>query len=424
MRPIIEVQNLSKQYCLGTSTSSHAAYGTLRDSLVRAVRAPMALFRSQQEKRDKIWALKDVSFEVAPGEVVGVIGRNGAGKSTLLKILSRITEPTRGKVDLYGKLGSLLEVGTGFHAELTGRENVYLSGAILGMKRADIKSKFDAIVAFAEVERFLDNPVKHYSSGMYMRLAFAVAAYLEPEILLVDEVLAVGDVEFQKKCRKKMADLSKQGRTVLLVSHNPAAIQGLCPRTIYLSEGHIKADSDSTAAIRQYLESGQATGRFNPRGRTIQPERIKVQDAWMERGGCPASVYLFGDKPELFITVEVSEATTFCVELILREADGSPIAYAPSGFAKDWEVDGARGTVTIKAELPALALAAGGYSMDVILGETNVRILDRIESAVSFDVDSTAIGKRNWLFSQGRGGSMLWDVNYRLEEKSGTQAFA
>lgn len=424
MRPIISVDNLSKQYLLGANLASHAAYGTLRDSLVKVARSPLSVFRRERNKRDRIWALKDVSFEVQPGEVVGVIGRNGAGKSTLLKILSRITEPTAGKVDLYGRLGSLLEVGTGFHAELTGRENIFLSGAILGMKTADIKSKFDEIVAFAEVDRFLDNPVKHYSSGMYMRLAFAVAAHLEPEILLVDEVLAVGDVEFQKKCRKKMADLSTQGRTVLLVSHNPAAIQGLCPRTIYLCEGSIKADCDSLTAIRQYMGSAEVSGRFNPRGRTIQPERIRVQDAWMERDGEPTSVFIFGEKADLIVSVDVMEPTTFCIELILRQADGVPIAYSPSGLAKDWEVEGTPGNLIIKAELPAMELAAGGYSVDIILGETGLRILDRIESAISFSIDSTAIGKRHWQFPQGRGGSLLWDVGYSVEDNSAAPAVA
>jgi lipopolysaccharide transport system ATP-binding protein len=411
MRPIISVENISKQYELG---ATQAPYGSLRDSLASVARAPMRLLgRNRRQVRNKIWALKDVSFEVAPGEVVGIIGRNGAGKSTLLKILSRITEPTEGKVDLYGRLGSLLEVGTGFHAELTGRENIYLSGAILGMKQADIRARFDEIVAFAEVERFLDSPVKHYSSGMYMRLAFAVAAYLEPEILVVDEVLAVGDADFQKKCLKKMGDLSKQGRTVLLVSHNLAAVQKLCPRTIFLSAGRIKVDSNSGSAIREYLGGSQAQGRFDSGGRTMQPKRVKVLNAWLEQEGAPSSVFLFGDKPDLFIEIDVMQETVFSAELILRQADGIPIAFAPSGLAKDWEVDGLTGPVTIRAELPAFALAAGGYSIDIILGETGVRFLDCIESAICFNVDSSSIGERNWHFFQSRGqGHYLWDVVY------------
>src|SRR4051812_45045873 len=212
MRPIVTVENLGKQYRLGTQS---AAYSTIRESLTNRI-----LGRNGGGENATIWALRDVSFEITPGEVLGIIGRNGAGKSTLLKILSRITEPTTGRVELHGRVASLLEVGTGFHPELTGRENIYLNGAILGMTRAEIKKKFDEIVAFAEVEKFLDTPVKRYSSGMYVRLAFAVAAHLEPEILVVDEVLAVGDAEFQKKCLGKMREVSCDGRTVLFVSHN------------------------------------------------------------------------------------------------------------------------------------------------------------------------------------------------------------
>lgn len=211
------------------------------------------------ELDDTIWALRDVSFEIKQGEVIGIIGRNGAGKSTLLKILSRITEPTRGFAEIHGRISSLLEVGTGFHSELTGRENIYLNSAILGMKRAEIDKKFDEIVAFAEVEKFLDTPVKHYSSGMYLRLAFAVAAHLEPEILLVDEVLAVGDARFQKKCLDKMETVGKQGRTVLFVSHNMPAVTRLCKRVILLNEGKLEHDGSSHQVVSMYLSAGSGT---------------------------------------------------------------------------------------------------------------------------------------------------------------------
>jgi lipopolysaccharide transport system ATP-binding protein len=233
MRPIIKVEKLSKRFRIGRRREP---YRTVRESLTTALAAPVrgigALLNGNSRANGRnadewVWALRDVSFEVMPGEVLGIIGRNGAGKSTLLKVMSRITEPTDGRVELYGRVGSLLEVGTGFHPELTGRENTFLMGAILGMRRAEITRKFDDIVAFAEVEKFIDTPVKHYSSGMYMRLAFAVAAHLEPEILLVDEVLAVGDAAFQKKCLGKMGDVAKEGRTVLFVSHNMATIQSL-----------------------------------------------------------------------------------------------------------------------------------------------------------------------------------------------------
>jgi len=259
----IRVDGLSKQYRIG---GPQERYKTLRDTLTDTF---TALFRrlssvvrgqSSVASNETIWALKDVSFEVERGEVVGIIGRNGAGKTTLLKILSRITEPTEGYAEIHGRVGSLLEVGTGFHPELTGRENIYLNGAILGMKKAEIERKFDEIVAFAEIEKFMDTPVKHYSSGMYVRLAFAVAAHLEPEILLVDEVLAVGDAAFQKKCLGKMGDVAKEGRTVLFVSHNMTAINLLCPRTVLLSEGNVVRDGNTPDVVAEYLKTDSESG--------------------------------------------------------------------------------------------------------------------------------------------------------------------
>lgn len=258
----IRVENLSKRYRIGRREQ----YGSLRDTLTDTLTAPLrAIHRPSPTPvpptpngTDHIWALKDVSFEVKRGEVVGVIGRNGAGKSTLLKILSSITEPTDGCADLRGRVGSLLEVGTGFHAELTGRENIYLSGAILGMKKADIERKCEEIVAFAEVEEFLDTPVKHYSSGMYLRLAFAVAAHLEPEILLIDEVLAVGDAAFQQKCLGRMSDVASQGRTVLFVSHNLSAVAELCTRGLLLDSGRLLFQGRAADCITQYLLQGRS----------------------------------------------------------------------------------------------------------------------------------------------------------------------
>jgi lipopolysaccharide transport system ATP-binding protein len=251
MPPIIRVENLSKSYRIG---AREAPYQTLRESVVKAVREPFNAFRHKgSRKKTTIWALKDINLDVQPGEVVGIIGRNGAGKSTLLKILSRVTEPTTGRVDLYGRVGSLLEVGTGFHPELTGRENIFLNGAILGMKRAEIERKFDEIVAFAEVDEFIDTPVKRYSSGMFLRLAFSVAAHLEPEILVVDEVLAVGDASFQRKCLRKMSEVAKEGRTVLFVSHNMGAIQGLCSRAIWLAAGRIEGDGEVHRVVADYM---------------------------------------------------------------------------------------------------------------------------------------------------------------------------
>jgi lipopolysaccharide transport system ATP-binding protein len=254
MTPIIKVEGLGKRYRLGSDVS---AYLTLREALMTRLRSPLNGRSAADDKN--IWALRDVNFNINPGELVGVIGRNGAGKSTLLKILSRVTEPTHGRVELHGRVGSLLEVGTGFHPELSGRENIFLNGAILGMSRTEIARKFDDIVSFAEVEKFIDTPVKRYSSGMYVRLAFAVAAHLEPEILLVDEVLAVGDSSFQRKCLDRMRDVGQHGRTVLFVSHSMSAITRLCERTILLDEGTVLEDGPSHKVVSSYLRSGLGT---------------------------------------------------------------------------------------------------------------------------------------------------------------------
>ena len=260
---VIRVENLSKKYIIGAQ--KREGYTALRDvlangakSLGRQVLKPFSK-RMPASASEEFWALNDVSFEIKMGDRIGIIGRNGAGKSTLLKILSRITEPTSGRISIKGRVASLLEVGTGFHPELTGRENIYLNGAILGMSKAEIKKKFEDMVAFAEVEKFLDTPVKRYSSGMYVRLAFAVAAHLEPEILIVDEVLAVGDAQFQKKCLGKMEDVSKEGRTVIFVSHNMAAIRGLCNRALLMKNGHVVTDSTIETVVSDYLSEGDTS---------------------------------------------------------------------------------------------------------------------------------------------------------------------
>jgi homopolymeric O-antigen transport system ATP-binding protein len=240
MRPIVEVRNLCKRYRLGQVGQGG---------------------RQRPEQETILWALRDVSFEVLPGEVVGIVGRNGAGKSTLLKILSRIVRPTAGEVDIYGRLGSLLEIGMGFHPDLSGRENVYLNGAILGMRRSEIKRKFDEIVAFAEVEKFLDTPVKHYSSGMHLRLAFAVAAHFEPEILILDEVLAVGDAAFQQKCYRKMQDVIREGRTIFFVSHDSSAVLRVCERALLIESGRLKDDGPAETVVKRYLDGVAAAAR-------------------------------------------------------------------------------------------------------------------------------------------------------------------
>ena len=283
MDKVITVEGLGKRYTLRHQQQGGYSYVALRDVLAGGVRQavrklahPSGAARTEGPSKEDFWALKDVSFEVGRGERIGIIGRNGAGKSTLLKILSRITEPTAGRARIRGRVASLLEVGTGFHPELTGRENIYLNGAILGMSRADIKARFDEIVAFAEVEKFLDTPVKRYSSGMYVRLAFAVAAHLEPDILIVDEVLAVGDAAFQKKCMGKMEDVSKGGRTVLFVSHNMAAVQNLCRRGVVLQHGEVQFAGDITETIKNYLKNLSSTGSLMGREDRRGTGEIKV----------------------------------------------------------------------------------------------------------------------------------------------------
>jgi ABC-type polysaccharide/polyol phosphate transport system ATPase subunit len=306
--PIISVENLSKHYVIGHTpdTEGYKRYTALRDVIGDAARnltrKALAAARGRQifstDRIEEFWALKEVSFEVQRGEVIGIIGRNGAGKSTLLKVLSRITEPTAGRVILRGRVASLLEVGTGFHPELTGRENIYLNGAILGMTRAEIRKKFDEIVDFAGVEKFLDTPVKRYSSGMYVRLAFAVAAHLEPEILLVDEVLAVGDTEFQKKCLGKIDQVSRQeGRTVLLVSHNLAAVAEMANRALLLDAGAVTVDGSVTEAVSTYLSRGARKASYI---RPFDPQIISPHIARIEvLTSDPNAVHRFGEPLEM-----------------------------------------------------------------------------------------------------------------------------
>lgn len=257
MKPIIRVTNLSKRYRLG---GLHAGYATFREMLAGALAAPFKRLRGYgRSNGETIWALRDLDFEVQPGEIVGLVGNNGAGKSTLLKVLSRITLPTTGRTEVYGKIGTLLEVGTGFHPDLTGRENIFLSGAIFGLRRAEILRKIDEIVAFSEIEQFIDTPVKWYSSGMYLRLAFSVASHLNNEVLFTDEVLAVGDVAFQRKCLAKMDEIRQQGRTILFVSHNMEAVQRLCQRAIWLDNGRIVTDGPPPKVVHDYLQSALNT---------------------------------------------------------------------------------------------------------------------------------------------------------------------
>ncbi len=315
MRSIIKVEGLSKQYSIG---GRHAPYATLRESLVESLKSPFG--RGRNGRGEKFFALKDVCFEIAPGDVVGIVGRNGAGKSTVLKILSRITEPTRGRVELYGRVGSLLEVGTGFHPELTGRENIFLNGAILGMRRGEIARKFDEIVDFAEIEKFIDTPVKFYSSGMYMRLAFAVAAHLESEILVVDEVLAVGDSQFQKKCLGKMEDVSHRGRTVLFVSHNLSSLNRLCRSGIYLEAGHLREHGSIQTVLAKYQNdrsSGESGLAAETAAEMVKENEIRFTD-WHLEGSASNQHHVCFSREEV----------TFVFTLVCRR----PLAQAVCGF--------------------------------------------------------------------------------------------
>ncbi len=364
----ISVLGLSKRYKIGTH---QANYKTLGDSIAKVF--PTSLVRRFASGRAKpnelFWALNDLSFDVKQGEVVGVIGHNGAGKSTLLKILSRITEPTAGTADIYGRVGSLLEVGTGFHMELTGRENTFLSGAILGMKKQEIDRRFDEIVAFAEVDRFIDTPVKHYSSGMHLRLAFAVAAHLEPEILLVDEVLAVGDMAFQKKCLNKMEDVAQQGRTVLFVSHNMGAIKELCHKALVLKNGRNDFFGPVVSAIQHYSQSlirsdqdnlnGHATSgwsRTRVSGESADGSRINNTEPIEVRSDLKLRKHLNGVVMHCFI--EDAECTQV-VHNYIRAKDASDVALD-------------EGVYRIQTQLPPMWLKPGVYTLYLkLIGETD-----------------------------------------------------
>jgi lipopolysaccharide transport system ATP-binding protein len=363
---VIRAENLGKKYIIGHQ-AERERYTALRDVIARGARNWARSLRDlvsgaasvAGDETEEFWALKDVSFEISRGEVVGVIGRNGAGKSTLLKVLSRITEPSEGRVEIKGRVASLLEVGTGFHPELSGRENIYLNGAILGMSRAEIKRKFDEIVAFAEIEKFLDTPVKRYSSGMYVRLAFAVAAHLEPEILIVDEVLAVGDAEFQKKCLGKMQDVAGHGRTVLFVSHNMAAVSTLCPRTLVLHGGKIARDATTSDCLGFYHRL--AHSNENHRGSAI-PFKGTLSNIAIDtvavNGNSGALYHVVDSSRPIDIAVDVN-----CAEEILDLRIA--IALAHQGQRLLTKHDGparmSRGKYTVSFRIPQLLLRPGEY---------------------------------------------------------------
>jgi len=392
--PAIIMDNIGKRYKIGMREKCDKSF---REAVADACTAPFRRLRSLREKttgEDTIWALKDVSFQIQPGQVVGIIGRNGAGKSTLLKILSRITEPTTGRARIRGRIGSLLEVGTGFHPELTGQENIYLNGAILGMKKAEIDRKFDRIVAFAEVDKFLNTPVKRYSSGMRVRLAFAVAAHLDPEILLVDEVLAVGDAAFQKKCLGKMEDVSKQGRTVLFVSHNMSIIQKLCSRTLHLSAGSVVADGDTRQVVENYLAATQPASEtpslYNlPRAHGLGGlgEQIRfTKCSLLDSAGNVAPNILFGEP--FAVRLEARSKSQFqelSVVIGIESFNGDMIASPASEDSKTFFSASPDRPLSVVARFNDFLLTPGVYWLTIAIRNGRVGV-DQVVQAARFEV--------------------------------------
>jgi len=361
---VIKVENLGKRYRIGGVRGDLLSerLGNGLRSLVGKLRRPLCAMPSAPCERD-FWALRDVSFEVKAGDVVGIIGRNGSGKSTLLKILSRITSPTTGKAEIYGRVGSLLEVGTGFHPELTGRENILLNGAILGMSKSEIRKKFDEIVAFAEVEKFVDTPVKHYSSGMYVRLAFAVAAHLEPEILIVDEVLAVGDVQFQKKCLGKMGEVAKEGRTVLFVSHNMGAVQNLCNKGFLLNNGSLISSGRIGDVINQYLLGNgnrSDSKRFESKSTKLQIINFQI----LAQGNNRDTVQC-GESLIFEISYGATEKLNFLrAHIVINTPFGDHVLYLGTDIvAQDFDSPPSAGKII--CTLPKCSLSPGQYAVDV-----------------------------------------------------------
>lgn len=381
-KPIIEVSGVSKRYRLG-----QFGFSSFREETERWLRRLRGEQVAEESARD-FWALRDVSFAVQPGEVVGIIGRNGAGKSTLLKILSRITEPTAGEIVLRGRVASLLEVGTGFHPELSGRENIYLNGAILGMTRAEIARKFDEIVAFAEVDQFVDTPVKRYSSGMYVRLAFAVAAHLEPEILIVDEVLAVGDVQFQQKCIGRMGEVAKQGRTVLFVSHNLGLVRTLCQRGLLLQGGRVCKNGTVVETLETY--AGLA-GRV--KRRREMPEGLALVEVELrDEEGTPGGVVLCGRPFVIELrTTRPHMATGFLVRLI--DGDGVTVAVLNSAFPGTDDTSGSLRVAVHRCEVDMLNLAPGNYQVDAELWLPS-GLADRWQNAAALTIGDGLVGGR------------------------------
>lgn len=393
---------LGKLYRIGGERES---YRTLRDTLTHAAKRPIERIRhpgAATHTSEDLWALKDVDLEVRRGEVLGVIGRNGSGKSTLLKVLSHITEPTEGSVEIRGRVASLLEVGTGFHSELTGRENIQLNGAILGMTRAEIQSKFDEIVEFSEIARFLDTPVKRYSSGMYMRLAFAVAAHLESDILAVDEVLAVGDAAFQRKCLGRMADVRRQGRTVLFVSHNLQAIRSLCGRCAWLDAGRLRSTGEAQHVVTKYLADGMAGSaevEFPPDAAEHATDIVRLRRVALQRAGTPATAFRISEPLDVVVDYDaLNDSTVLYPGIQVRDEFGGvvfasidypstvrspdPIAHGPRG----------RGSFRSTVRVPGELLNTGAYTIDVGIADERIewQHLDS-EAVLRFEISDDGV---------------------------------
>jgi lipopolysaccharide transport system ATP-binding protein len=405
---VVRVENLSKRYKLGVT---YHPEDTVRDAIARRVRESLQSAKAVVSRGDSlprratqtVWALRDVSFEIEAGEVLGIVGRNGAGKSTLLKIISRITEPTSGRVGIRGRIGALLEVGTGFHPELTGRENVFLYGAILGMRRSYIQRHFDEIVEFAEVGRFLDTPIKRYSSGMQVRLAFAVAAHLEPDILLVDEVLAVGDVAFQKKCLGRMGEVAGEGRTVVFVSHNMAVMQALCRRGIVLDQGRVQFDGSIRDAVSLYLRRLERAMTTDLRERTDRSGWQEVSLAQVQiQGGVEGDGVLTTGAPVVFVfEVDKFLASGSC-GFIVCDHLGHPVAEFRSSVGSPDDLSDASPTTRFVCSLDYLPLVPGRYRIDVEIWGKGV-LQDAIEGAAIFDVEQGVMAGRPVSADTNRG---------------------
>ena len=421
----IAVENLSKSYLIGHQRRE--PYAALRDVIAREARnftrKGLDFLRGRQivqgDDIEDFWALRDVSFEVKRGEVLGIVGRNGAGKSTLLKILSRITEPSNGRAVLRGRVASLLEVGTGFHGELTGRENIFLNGAILGMRKTEIRSKLDEIVAFSEVEQFLDTPVKRYSSGMYVRLAFAVAAHLEPEILIVDEVLAVGDSEFQKKCLGKMGEVAQDGRTVLFVSHNLSAVEALCDRAVILDRGGVRAVGEATSIASKYLKmfaadrfvQGELASLRRSGKRQVTFERMELQD----RFGNTITSPVTGDELNVVLSFGGTsvERQSSRVGITFYNSNEVPLFLCGSELVSNSPIQVGAGD-TVVCRIPRLPLSGGAYKIGLFL-ERKGEIEDWLrEELISVAVaDSTFYGTPRNLPSGWEGKVVLVEHEWR-----------